>query len=83
MINKSASKIGTLQFDNGRCTDLHVGHNSNTGATILWQQVHGQRASRVTGGNIARIMAEVFQVLEQGEARWVGDLNVTALEAVA
>lgn len=83
MINKSAAKIGTIEWENGNRVDLHAGTNHNTGEQILWQQVHGRRASRITGQNIALLLAELDEVLNEGRAKWVGEVNYKVLEGVA
>lgn len=82
MIHKSAAKIGTIEFANGKRNALFVGSNSNTGETILWQQVQGRRAQRVTGRNIANLVAELVECLRTGEAKWIGEFNAAALAAI-
>jgi hypothetical protein len=71
MADKSATEIGVIRFQNGNVTTLHAGTNSNTGETIIWQQVEGRRASRVTGRNIPKLAAELNFVLVEGQAAWV------------
>ena len=39
MINKSATKACEIAWANGNATVLWVGHNRNTGETIVWQVV--------------------------------------------
>jgi hypothetical protein len=63
VINKSASKAATVTFQNGNKSVLWFGSNRNTGETIVWQVVHRNgkpgRSVRVTGGNIAKLAAEI------------------------
>lgn len=82
MINKSASRIGTIEFTNGNRLTLHVGGNSNTGETIVWQQLEGQRASRITGRNLAPFLAELDEILNEGEGTWAEGRNDAALDAL-
>lgn len=81
-INKSATKIGTLVFPNGNRNSLFVGSNRNTGETIVWQKVVGRKPSRVTGGNIAKLVGEADELLKSGGAAWEG-LNEAAWAAVS
>jgi hypothetical protein len=82
VVNKSASLIGTLVFVNGNRNTLHIGTNSNTGETIVWQQVTGRRSSRLTGKNIAAFAAELTAALGRNEASWEGTVNNAALTAL-
>lgn len=83
MINKSASLIGTIEFKNGNRNTIYIGANKNTGETIVWQQVTGRRASRVTGKNITKFVETLEFVTCEGEARWVGARNDAALDCLA
>lgn len=82
MINKSASQIGTVEFTNGNRLTLHVGANSNTGDLIVWQQLDGQRASRITGKNLGPFLDEIEEIMNEGEATWAAGRNDAALDAL-
>ena len=81
-INKSASKIGTIEFKNGNKTALYIGANSNTGATIVWQVVNGGRSTRLTGKHLPLLAGELANVLAIGDAKWIDDVNAAALECL-
>ncbi len=81
-INKSASAIGTLEFNNGNKTALYIGTNRNTGATIVWQVVNGGRSTRLTGKHLPLLAGELAHVLAIGDAKWIGDVNTAALECL-
>jgi hypothetical protein len=70
MIPKSATKIGAIKWTKGARVDLWIGTNSNTGETIVWQQVQNRRASRVTGRNITKLRSELDHALNEGECSW-------------
>lgn len=63
MINKSAIKACSIKWNNGNETVLWVGYNRNTGTIIVWQVVwrdgKAGKSSRITGGNIAKLAAEL------------------------
>ena len=63
MINKSATKACNIKWANGNETVLWVGHNGNTGDTIVWQVVwrngNPGKSTRITGGNIPKLAAEI------------------------
>lgn len=63
MISKSATQACEISWTNGNKTVLHIGSNRNTGATIVWQVVWKDgkpgRSTRITGGNIAKLAAEI------------------------
>lgn len=85
MINKSATKVGTIEFKNGRKNNLWLGHNCNTGETILWQvmqELDGRlgRSTRVTGRNLTKLAIELNDCLNEGEAKWVGARNDAAVD---
>ena len=80
MINKSATKIGTIEFKNGNRNTIYIGANRNTGASIVWQQVAGRRATRHTGKNINKLATELNVALNEGEVCWFGDRNDAALD---
>lgn len=87
MINKSASKIGTIEFKNGNQTTLWIGTNSNTGETILWQVMKEPlglvgRSKRITGRNLGKLATELNFVLCEGEAKWIGERNDAALDGL-
>lgn len=79
MINKSASKIGTVKFTNGNKVALFIGSNRNTGETIVWQVLNGGRSTRVTGKNITRLANDLNDALNEGEGSWEGTTNDAAL----
>lgn len=85
MINKSATKAGEIKFANGNSVVLWVGHNSNTGDTIVWQVVwcNGKpgRSTRLTGGNIAKLANEI-RALPESEGKFVFS-NATAMAVIA
>lgn len=83
MIHKSATTIGTVEFKNGNRNTFYLGHNHNTGATILWQKVSGRRSQQITGRNIPKIAEELNHLLNEGEARWVSPINNAALDVLA
>lgn len=80
MINKSATKIGTVVFNNGNRNTLYIGANRNTGETIVWQKLEGSRSKRVTGKNIAKLADELDFFLNEGMAHWEGTINHAALD---
>jgi hypothetical protein len=81
-INKSASKIGTLRFNNGNETALYIGANSNTGATIVWQVLNGGKSTRLTGKHIAALAKELAAVFTKKEAAWIDEVNFAALDCL-
>lgn len=85
MINKSATKAAEIAFANGNSVVLWIGHNRNTGATIVWQVVwrNGKagKSTRVTGGNVAKLGAEIRALLPS-EGRLVYS-NSAALSVIA
>ncbi len=83
MINKSASLIGTIEFKNGNRNTIYIGHNHNTGETIVWQQVAGRRSQRITGKNITKFAAELDSTMNEGDAKWIGERNDSALNCLA
>jgi hypothetical protein len=85
MVNKSATLIGTVVFSNGSRTSLWIGTNSNTGETIVWNKLLGGkgRATRTTGSNITKLANELNAALNAEGARWDGDRNDAALDALA
>lgn len=78
-INKSASKIGNLVFNNGNRLALYIGANSNTGETIVWQVLNGGKSKRVTGKNVSGLATELAEVLTTNAGGWVGEVNAAAL----
>ena len=83
-LNDNASRIGIVEFANGRTNALWIGTNTNTGTTIVWQRPSSTgRYSRVTGRNIARLLEELNQVLNEGGARWTVGPEPTLLAALA
>lgn len=79
-INKSASKIGTIEFENGITNTLYIGFNSNTNEAIFWQSPSNGRPSRLTGKNIRKILLELVDVLNGGEGKWVGFRNKNLID---
>ena len=72
MINKSATKACEIAWTNGNATVLWVGHNRNTGETIVWQVVWKtypggtwgpDRSSRITGRNIPKLAGEIAKAV--------------------
>lgn len=87
VINKSASKIGTVEFKNGNQTTLWIGSNHNTGETILWQVMKEPlglvgRSKRVTGKNLGKLATELNDCLNEGECKWIGERNDAALDGL-
>lgn len=86
MINKSATKAAEIALTNGNRVVLWVGGNRNTGATIVWQVVWRDgkpgRSSRVTGGNIAKLAAEI-RALPAAEVRSIVHHNAAAFALIA
>lgn len=84
MINKSATKACEILWANGNETVFWVGHNSNTGATIVWQRVrYGAKlgkSTRITGRNIAKLAAEIAAI-EPWEATFTYR-NAAAMAAI-
>ena len=58
---------------NGAHLHLYISTNSNTGGSIVWQELDGNRPSRVTGRNIKRLGAEIRDALKTGECYWTQD----------
>lgn len=85
MIHKSATKAGEITWNNGRSTVLWIGHNRNTGETIVWQVVwtNGKpgKSTRITGGNIPKLATEIRQHVP-AEGRWTYT-NIPALAHIA
>lgn len=88
MVNKSASKLGTLLFTNGNRNEIYIGTNRNTGATIVWQVRTSPRfkpgftdETRLTGRHIAKLWAELSDALNKGECEYV-ERNVTLCVAM-
>lgn len=85
MINKSATKAGEIKFENGNSVVFWVGHNSNTGETIVWQVVwrNGKpgRSMRLTGGNITKLANEIC-TLPESEGKFVFR-NAAAMAVIA
>lgn len=82
-VNKSASKIGTVEFANGNRTTIWIGANSNTGETIVWHACNGGRARRCTGENITHLATDLDAALNEDGAKWVGEVNDAALDCLA
>lgn len=82
MLNKSASKVGTLMFKNGNETTIWIGSNSNTGATIVWQKCNYNRIKRMTGKNIPKLVKEIIDAIGNGECFWDGHVNKLSLEVL-
>lgn len=83
MPHKSATQIGTLRFKaTGLTNVLHLGHNRNTGETILWQRVAKRREQRMTGRNLVKLAAELNTALNEGEAEWVSIDSHPSLDAL-
>ena len=90
MINKSATKACKIKWANGNETVLWVGHNGNTGDTIVWQVVwktfpNGtwgpSRSRRTTGGNITKLAAEISKYIP-AEGSFIYH-NAAAMSAIA
>ncbi len=83
MVNKSASRIGTIKWaDGGRTNTRYIGYNSNTGQTIVWQHIQDRRSSRSTGRNIGRLLQELDEALANGDTAWLGEVDTAALDAL-
>lgn len=73
-INKNASHIGIIEWkQSGRKNSLYIGFNTNTGETIIWQQMlnESRRPARVTGRNIPKFLGELEQALDEGDCFWI------------
>jgi hypothetical protein len=85
MINKSATKAGEIKWNNGKSTVLWIGHNRNTGETIVWQVVWANgkpgKSSRITGHNIPKLAAEIHKYVP-ADGAWVYT-NAAALAHIA
>lgn len=82
MINKSASLVGHLIWNNGNTLSIWTDCNGNTGEPILWQE-YELGTNRFTGKNIRKFMVELNDALNEGELKWVGEVNDAALNALA
>jgi hypothetical protein len=85
VIHKSATKACDIAWKNGNHTVLWVGHNHNTGDTIVWQMViqpgKHHKSSRITGRNIAKLAAEIAKYVP-AEGQFVYR-NAAAMSAIA
>lgn len=84
VVNKSATFVGTAKHTiSGRDLMIWIGANSNTGETIIWYLVPGDKVHKLTGGNLTRFATELSEDFDIGNARWTEGPNNAALDQIA
>lgn len=77
-IPKSASYVGTVEFENGNKTAIWAYTLAN-GESAAYQSVNNGRAKRVSGGNFRQFVKELDFALNEEEAWWADSPNEVVL----